>query len=289
MCDDEADFSEQAQRFVEEGVRRGRVVLVAVTAEHRATLARSLSQPRLVRVADIGELGRNPSRIIPAIIEFVEEAGFTQEVSGGPCQVLVEPLWPGQSRAEIEEVARHEALVDTALCRHPVAVLSLALARFGTDPLARSGTEAAEGDVEGILSADRWPLEQAPTRGERLRFDDLGVVREHVQGYGEWAGMEPQRVDDLVLAVNELASNSLRYGGGGGSLHLWTDDGAIVCEVEDVGVITDPLAGRRPPGPDLEAPGLWLVNQLCDLVQIRSGPEGTRIRIRVRCGASSAP
>jgi hypothetical protein len=36
------------------------------------------------------------------------------------------------------------------------------------------------------------------------------------------------------------------------------------------------------PDPDPESGrGLWLVNQLCDLVQIRSGPSGTTIRVHM--------
>jgi hypothetical protein len=43
-----------------------------------------------------------------------------------------------------------------------------------------------------------------------------------------------------------------------------------------------PLADRERPLPDLSAPrGLWLANQLCDLVQIRSLPEGTVVRLHM--------
>ena len=51
-------------------------------------------------------------------------------------------------------------------------------------------------------------------------------------------------------------------------------------EVSDEGVVDNPLAGRHQP--EQEAPqgrGLWMVNQLCDLVQLRSGPQGTQVRI----------
>jgi anti-sigma regulatory factor (Ser/Thr protein kinase) len=81
--------------------------------------------------------------------------------------------------------------------------------------------------------------------------------------------------------VSEVAANSIRYGGGAGSLRYWTQDGALACELRDTGVITDPLAGRvRPPQGQLGGRGLWFVHQLCDLVQIRSAPgRGTRIRL----------
>jgi hypothetical protein len=51
--------------------------------------------------------------------------------------------------------------------------------------------------------------------------------------------------------------------------------------VRDRGTVVDPLAGRvrPPPGAD-RGRGLWLANQLSDLVQIRATPEGTAVRVR---------
>jgi hypothetical protein len=37
----------------------------------------------------------------------------------------------------------------------------------------------------------------------------------------------------LVLAVDEVATNSLRHGGGRGTLRIWRDADAVVCEVRD--------------------------------------------------------
>ena len=100
------------------------------------------------------------------------------------------------------------------------------------------------------------------------------------------AGLAEASREDLVLAVNEIVTNSVQYGGGGGVLHLWREPGAIVCEARDRGFIADPLAGRLPPPVDqYGGRGLWLVNQLCDLVQIRSHPGGTAVRVRMRTGA----
>jgi hypothetical protein len=40
------------------------------------------------------------------------------------------------------------------------------------------------------------------------------------------------------------------------------------------------LAGRvRPRGAEPDPRGLWLANQMCDLVQIRSTPKGSTVRI----------
>jgi anti-sigma regulatory factor (Ser/Thr protein kinase) len=83
--------------------------------------------------------------------------------------------------------------------------------------------------------------------------------------------------------VTEVASNSIRHGGGQGTLRVWVEDGALVCEFRDAGVISDPMVGRvRPAVNQIGGCGLWFVHQLCDLVEIRSGPgEGTRVRLHV--------
>jgi hypothetical protein len=50
--------------------------------------------------------------------------------------------------------------------------------------------------------------------------------------------------------------------------------------MQDEGFISDPLAGRRIPSPDgAGGIGLWLVNQLCDLAEVRSTAEGTTARV----------
>jgi len=83
-----------------------------------------------------------------------------------------------------------------------------------------------------------------------------------------------------VLAVNELATNSIRYGGGRGEMLLWREGQTLLCEIRDEGHITDPLVGRSRPAPEANnGRGLWLANQLCDLVQIRSSPAGSRVRV----------
>ena len=87
---------------------------------------------------------------------------------------------------------------------------------------------------------------------------------------------------NLVLAASELAANTLRHTSGGGTLRVWHTGLEILCQVEDEGWITDPLAGRRRRPAAEPGHGLWLVNQVCDLVDLRSGPGGTAIRLHMR-------
>ena len=92
--------------------------------------------------------------------------------------------------------------------------------------------------------------------------------------------------ENLALAVHELATNSVVHGSGPAALWYWEEPGAIVVEVHDAGFIGDPLVGRRVPDPMQEdGRGVWIANQLCDLVQIRSNKAGTQVRIRMWTGS----
>jgi anti-sigma regulatory factor (Ser/Thr protein kinase) len=85
-----------------------------------------------------------------------------------------------------------------------------------------------------------------------------------------------------VFVANELATNSIRHGGGSGHFELWRVGDRVICEVTDRGWIRDPLVGRVEPADDSESGrGVWLANQLCDLVQIRTTPAGTTVRAHI--------
>jgi anti-sigma regulatory factor (Ser/Thr protein kinase) len=111
---------------------------------------------------------------------------------------------------------------------------------------------------------------------------DLAKVRALVLQQARSAGLTEDRANDLVLAVSEVAANTLRHTQSAGTLTIWRQAGQLVCEIQDEGTITDPLAGQRRPGPDATGGhGLWLVYQVCDLVELRSDETGTIIRMHL--------
>ena len=114
-------------------------------------------------------------------------------------------------------------------------------------------------------------------------WDNLGDIRALVAEHALAAGVSELRASDLVLATHEVATNSVRHGGGEGVLRVWHDHDTVVCEVSDNGRLDKPLAGRA--RPELESDGgwgLWLANQLCDLVQLRALPSGNVVRLHLR-------
>ncbi|GAB3830286.1 ATP-binding protein [Dactylosporangium cerinum] len=109
---------------------------------------------------------------------------------------------------------------------------------------------------------------------------DLGTVREFVRRHALALGMSEARTELLMLAVNELATNTVQHTIGGGQVRVWADDGHIVCDVVDQG---PPRTFQRqmPPADAVRGRGLAIVERVCDHVDTVSGPEGTTVRLRL--------
>ena len=111
---------------------------------------------------------------------------------------------------------------------------------------------------------------------------DLSQVRALVLQRAREAGLAEGRANDLVLAVSEAAANTLRHTRAPGTLVIWHDEDEVVCEIHDAGTITDPSVGRRKPPPGASGGhGLWLVRQVCDLVELTSDASGTTVRMHM--------
>jgi anti-sigma regulatory factor (Ser/Thr protein kinase) len=111
---------------------------------------------------------------------------------------------------------------------------------------------------------------------------DLSQVRALVLEEARQAGLAEDRASDLVLAVSEVAANTLRHTRSAGTLAIWHDADEVVCEIHDEGVITDPEAGQhRPPANASGGHGLWIVYQVCDQVELISDATGTTVRMHM--------
>jgi anti-sigma regulatory factor (Ser/Thr protein kinase) len=247
--------------------------------------------PRRRLLADMADLGRNPARLIAA------GQSFANDHPGERVCCLWEPAWPARSAAELLEVARHEALCNVAfgdramtiVCLYdsaglPPSVISDAVR---THPVViASGTQRVS---PGYLGAGRLPPGcddplPAPAPGAvSISFDErLGPVREFSASQARAAGLDAARVSDVVLAVSEIAANALGHTVGGGVVRSWCTGDELLCQIEDNGHITDPLAGRRrQPADSRGGHGLWLVNLVCDLVERRTSAAGTITRLHM--------
>jgi anti-sigma regulatory factor (Ser/Thr protein kinase) len=249
-----------------------------------------------VAFAEMEHLGRNPARLIPAWRDFLDADGDSRGARG-----IGEPIWAGRSAEEIDECTRHESLLNlafadataplTLLCPYDTTRLDddvLAGAEHNHPLVDRNGEHSHSASYADPATSATGPFEGdlAPPTDDTtdlvFTVRDLGGVRRMVADAAHRVGLAPERVSDLVIAASEVATNSVRHGGERGWMRVWADDLAICCEIHGEGRISDPLVGRvRPSTTEIDGRGMWIANQFCDLVQIRSGPAGSIVRLRM--------
>jgi serine/threonine-protein kinase RsbW len=126
------------------------------------------------------------------------------------------------------------------------------------------------------------PIEPSLLIAEAFDQAQVTGLRHSVTSCAHAAGLGGQRLDDFVLAVNELITNAVRHGGGQGSLRLWRRAGEVVCEVADHGggISARRLDDHSRPAPDTAGGwGLWLARELSDRMEVQTGEAGTTVRI----------
>jgi anti-sigma regulatory factor (Ser/Thr protein kinase) len=287
------EYLSETVPFIREGLAADEPVAVAVPGPRLELLREALGDLATgVRMLDMSVAGRNPGRIIAEVLRAAVDAHPDKHV-----RVIGEPIWPGRSDLEYPACAQHEALINlafagrsaTILCPYDIAgldptVIADAVATHPT--LIQSGASwPSPGYAPERVVAEHNRTLPEPADATVVPFDAtrLRRVRRSSAEYAERAGLGAERVDDVLLAVGEMAANSLRHGGGAGVLRLWSDAGHVVCEVADAGVIVDPLVGRHPASPgQLSGRGLLMVNHLADLVRMHTTADGTVVRAYFR-------
>ncbi|MFG2041466.1 ATP-binding protein [Dactylosporangium sp. NPDC048998] len=117
---------------------------------------------------------------------------------------------------------------------------------------------------------------------EQFGVAQITTVRHAVSEGASAAGLSGSRLEDFVLAVNEIVTNAVRHAGGGGTLRLWAAGGVVVCEVTDhgTGIPPERLNGQAlPPSHAISGRGLWLARHLVDDVTVTTGEAGTIVRL----------
>jgi len=280
--------------FIHRALQAEQPVMVAVTSTHlkllRSTIGTDAGQ---VHYLDMAKVGGNPAQIIPAWRDFIQDHG----AEGQPMCGVAEPIGPGRRPAEVRECQLHEALLNFAiephtplwlLCTYDVETLApdIITEAHRTHPVMVENQDHQPSTlysgwhhVETVFETD-LPTFAGAAAHQAFGRENLQALREDVSSHALRAGVSPARASDLALAVYEVAVNSVKHGSVERVLRIWVEPGTLVCEIHDHGHVTDPMVGRmRPARDDEKGRGLWIANHLCDLVQLRSGPGGTTVRI----------
>ncbi|MEU5695645.1 anti-sigma factor RsbA family regulatory protein [Actinosynnema sp. NPDC020468] len=288
---DDAEFVAGTVPFVREGLDNGEPVLVAVPPQ-RAELLRPALGPHAAEVefVDITRVGRNPGRILPGVLTpFCDDA---RNARADRVRVVEEQVWPGRSALEYPACVQHEALVNTALtdrrawllCPYDATRLTAGQVRDAerTHPVVHREPNPDYGEPFAVAEEFNVPLPPPPPDAVVAVFDlgRLDRVRALVADFA--VGLAADRVEDLVLAVNELTTNSVLHAAGAGTVLLWREGAVVVCEVRDEGGRTGPMVGRRRPDATSRGGfGVVLVHLVCDLVRVHTHAGGTAVRVHL--------
>lgn len=278
--------------YAELALAEGASLLVCAPQERSRVLRGALPADSAVTFLDTTALDRHPTLLIAAWQEWIGQRAHEGRAVCG----LSEPCWAGRGAEQLSEMRYGEWLLNLAFAQAPTWTL---LCPFDTadqsalDVLTMARCHPLEWDGAGFVKAsdyvdgpfDLEPLPEAASPVAELAYSiaELAQLRHLVAARATDLAISADRVRDFTIAVSEVASNSILHGGGRGVLRMWVGDRSLVCELNDAGYISDPLAGKiRPTGEQYGGRGLWFAHQLCDLVQIRSTrKDGTRIRLHL--------
>ena len=287
---DEAEFDAAMQEFLHAAAVAREPVLLALPAAHLERVERMTGDDVQARFEDAERVGRNPICVLPVIEEWVSS-------HDGQARVISEIVWPGRSEAEAAEALRQSALLNHALADSAATVMSpfdgwqldeavLAGAEMTHPTVLEAGRRRPSESYRDPLAmrfGELWPLPPAPAWASEHSLDEsLADLRHAVAQDPALAMLPPERRRDLVFAVNEVATNAVRHGDGACVTRMWHERDEVVTEVSSPTGIEDAMAGCRRPGADASAGrGLWLINQLCDLVELRTDSSETTLRMHV--------
>ncbi|MET0865996.1 MAG: sensor histidine kinase [Nakamurella sp.] len=288
------DFVAAVVPFIREGLDRGQPVMVAARDIRIRAIRDELGEEAdRVTFVDMAVLGANPARIIPAWRDFIKE----HSPNGEPIRGVGEPIWTGRRRVEIDESQFHEALLNLAitpdtplwlLCPYDVDALDgdLLTEAHRSHPAIvdegkyRGSTSYAGAYHVGDLFSRELAGPTGPVRNLVVSGHDGHQVADWVRRWAEGSGLAAPRSVRLATAIRGIAQASTGHSGRSEVLQMWQDGSALICQLHDSAQVHDPLIGRRPDGQE-NSRGLALraANQTCDLVQVRSGPQGTTVRV----------
>ncbi|AQZ61943.1 Putative anti-sigma factor kinase [[Actinomadura] parvosata subsp. kistnae] len=106
---------------------------------------------------------------------------------------------------------------------------------------------------------------------------DLGYIRDLVELHGRHHGLSGERLEDLVVAVNEAVTNVLDHGGRAGVVTARVHEHGITVEISDVGGRLTPehLKAAHVDPTGSRGFGLWIIQHLCDQVTLEQTDLGS--------------
>ena len=295
VYDGPEQFAREVGGFLRDGLVRGHRALVIAPPDRIERLRAHLgADAERVTFVDDG-IGYAPQwNCYRVLLDFAARA------PGVRCCVVAEQRLATRVPAELVDYRRLEAAINLVFAAHPVDLLcpydgagltedllEIGLHHHGVlledgDPCANDRFHDPLASLTALATVVPPPAGAATL--ECTQPADVAAARRLVRVSGVAAGLDPDTVDDVSLAVTEVLTNALVHGAPPARLHLYDAGATWVCHVHDGGRgPLDPLAGLLPPSePADHGYGLWLARQLCTAVDVGADGTGTHVRLHAR-------
>jgi len=280
--------------FIMKALRRRHAILAVTTSDNIRAIESGLGgDAEEVEFVESSDWYHTPGQTLAAYHRYV------QDQRGGHDRVWLigELAWQDRDTAETDEWIRYDSAYNLAFAGLPASIICLfdqtrlppaiiADARrthpLVTTPYGSSPT-SEYADPARFWNERTTALAPAPPNAPSLRFGtDPRPVRAFVARHVAWWGLSPERIDDLVIAVNEVTTNAIKHGAGHGVVRVWREGSRLLCEVSDPGHVEDQLIGFVPGDPEADhGHGLWLTRQLTDTMDVRNSRDGTTVRLHI--------
>ncbi|KQW52818.1 hypothetical protein ASC77_00405 [Nocardioides sp. Root1257] len=293
--DGDQQYAESVGGFLRDGLEQGQPGLL-IGSPHRLDLVRAAlgsdaDQVRFLDEADVYAPQWNAYRV---------QLDFISQQRGARARVVSEQDLASRVPAELVDYRRIEAAINVLFADTPVDVLCPYDAGALPADLLEIGLDT-HGSVQGTVPVVPGPRSEDPmglladlaqvappppgaTTLDLSSPSEVALARRLVHSRGAEAGLAPDLVDDLALAVTEVLTNALIHGTPPARLHVYDDGPTWVCHVHDGGRgLADPLSGMLPPSePADHGHGLWLARQLCTAVDVGTDATGTHVRLHAK-------
>lgn len=251
----------------------GEVILLAQPQGPDGGSGQTVAARRALQLREITAAGGRPVTVLSEHTTRFDgvDGGYWTELDAAVNIALAE--LPVALTCFFPELPLHMEIVDGARRNHPLLLVD-GLLRHNPDH--RGPREVLQerpapapvlmGPPDLRLDFSAWQLHEVRWAVERALLE---------AGYGT------ARAEDVVLAVNEVATNAVEHGATEAELCVWTGGDGVVCEVHDRGRLRDPLPGLQAPHPsDPRGRGVWIARQLCDSLHVWADATGTHVRMR---------
>jgi anti-sigma regulatory factor (Ser/Thr protein kinase) len=285
--------------FLLEGLAAGDAAVIATSTPTAAVLCEAVDGDPRVHVLD--RTAVYAPRTATAITTYRRLSNQRIAGPGGRVRVVGQIDY-GPTARDWLEWQRYEAVINQALAGWPLWGLCMFDTQRLPGPLldAARRTHSRLATPRGSEANPRFtdpaeylrglpvpeePLEATVPRLHASHVADFASLRRALAAELATVPADEELLQDFLLAVDEMTSNALRHGGRPVDLRLWIGSERVVCTIGDHGSgWDDPFAGYGPAhGDDLSqgGMGLWLARQLCDHVDITTGPDGALVRLTI--------